>query len=796
MAGRPLSSAAHRDDEPDAVADQSRAGVRADATGAARVGDALLTESLLDYAAIALFVERATAAKGSFELTAHNAAAVTAICRRLDGLPLALELAAARMRLLSPELLLEQLGHALDVLTTGSRDQPSRHQTLRATIDWSHFLLSEPEQRLFRRMAVFVGGCSFADLAAVCSPSDSHVLDELQSLVDKALVTVDGPDDRVRMLQTIQEYARERLEIAGEADELALRHAHRYAAFAQHVRDGIEGTDQVRSLARGILDEGNVLAAHDTLLAAARAGSAAAAEAGMQMAGDLFLYWHLRGKNLTARDYSASFLAADTAAAPTVGRAGALATSGLASWILGQNDQANIQWAEAHRIAGELDAERELCVTAFCIGLGQIGVDAAAGIRATSAGIERSRAARLAWAEAFCGTVEGMLYAVSGDVETARRRYAEALTVQRRIGDAEGSGLSLGGLAALAAGSGDLTDALDLYRRSLAAFEAVGDRAEEARILGEMAWTQLRIHDPTLARWFFLESAQAYTDVASVRGVGLSLIGLAAVEVVEGRPGNAAQIAAAAEVYAAQEGIVDVYADETPGREFVDRARASLPADETARATEGVADSRSRMHSTSRGLPFPTEPDGAGRWASAGHEVGELDAPGPSPIDLACLQRPRRSGDPEAARPARPLGSAGGAAPARPPWPPTPGRPRVLTRCRTSPPPPPEFWERPGQPSRATRSSGSPWPAPPPARRRTSVCCSCSCPAHASGRRRRRGRRRPWPTGRSPRPAQRRRARPGSTADTDRLGHRPAVAEHGLHHDDCLHRGPFLRRTG
>ena len=549
-------------------------------------GDGLLTESLLDYAAIALFVERATAAKGSFELTAHNAAAVTAICRRLDGLPLALELAAARMRLLSPELLLEQLGHALDVLTTGSRDQPSRHQTLRATIDWSHFLLSEPEQRLFRRMAVFVGGCSFADLAAVCSPSDSHVLDELQSLVDKALVTVDGPDNRVRMLQTIQEYARERLEIAGEADELALRHAHRYAAFAQHVRDGIEGTDQVRSLARGILDEGNVLAAHDTLLAAARAGSAAAAEAGMQMAGDLFLYWHLRGKNLTARDYSASFLAVDTAAAPTVGRAGALATSGLASWILGQNDQANNQWAEAHRIAGELDAERELCVTAFCIGLGQIGVDAAAGIRATSAGIERSRAARLAWAEAFCGTVEGMLYAVSGDVDTARRRYAEALTVQRRIGDAEGSGLSLGGLAALAAGSGDLTNALDLYRRSLSAFEAVGDRAEEARILGEMAWTQLRIHDPTLARWFFLESAQAYTDVASVRGVGLSLIGLAAVEVVEGRPGNAAQIAAAAEVYAAQEGIVNVYADETPGREFVDRARASLPADETARATE------------------------------------------------------------------------------------------------------------------------------------------------------------------------------------------------------------------
>ncbi|MDQ1604979.1 MAG: hypothetical protein QOE01_2824 [Actinomycetota bacterium] len=548
--------------------------------------DAHATESLLEYSAIALFVERATAAKGSFELTPDNAAAVTAVCRRLDGLPLALELAAARLRLLSAELLLDRLGRALDVLTTGNRDQPFRHRTLRATIGWSHSLLSEPEQRLFRRMAVFTGGCAYADLAAVCSDSASNILDELESLVDNALVTVDGPGDRVRMLQTIEEYARERLEAAGEADEFALRHAHRYAACAQQVRDGIEGTDQVRSLARGIVDEGNLLAALDTLLAAARAGSASAGEAGMQMAGDLFLYWHLRGKNLTARDYSTSFLAADTAAAPTAGRAGALATSGLAAWILGHIDQANDEWAEAHRIAVELDAERELCVTAFSIGLGQIGVDPVAGIRATSAGIEQGRTAGLPWAEAFCSTMEGMLHAVSGDSDTARRRYSEALAIQRRIGDEEGSGLSLGGLAALASSSGDLSNALDLYRQSLTAFEAVGDRAEEARILGEMAWTHLRVHDPALARWYFLESAQAYTDVASVRGVGLSLIGLAATEELEGRPGNAVQIAAAAEVYAAQEGIVNVYADETPGREFVDRARAALSADNDARATE------------------------------------------------------------------------------------------------------------------------------------------------------------------------------------------------------------------
>jgi hypothetical protein len=133
---------------------------------------------------------------------------------------------------------------------------------------------------------------------------------------------------------------------------------------------------------------------------------------------------------------------------------------------------------------------------------------------------------------------------------------------------------------------GDLSVALDLYRRSLAAYEAVGDRAEEARILSETAWTHLQNDDPTAARRYFLASAQAYDDVASVRGVGLSLIGLASVEAIEHRSEAAVQIAAAAEVYAQQEGIVNVYSDDKPGREFVDQARAALSADEVARATE------------------------------------------------------------------------------------------------------------------------------------------------------------------------------------------------------------------
>lgn len=247
--------------------------------------------SLMAHSAIALFVERAKAAVGSFELTRENAQAVTGVCRRLDGLPLALELAATRLRLLSPEALFERLNRALDVLTSGPRDSPERQQTLRATIDWSHSLLTESEQRLFRRAAVFAGGCTLTDLEAVCSDPSATVLDDLESLVDQALVQVEGQGDRFRLLEAIRQYARERLEGAGETEVVARRHARRFAAIAREIRDGMEGTNQVGSVERGIAEEGNLQAALDTLVASASVGNVPACEQGMQMCGDLMLYW-------------------------------------------------------------------------------------------------------------------------------------------------------------------------------------------------------------------------------------------------------------------------------------------------------------------------------------------------------------------------------------------------------------------------------------------------------------------------------------------------------------------------
>jgi predicted ATPase/class 3 adenylate cyclase len=529
-------------------------------------------------AAAALFTARAQAVSPDFHAAAH-ADAVSEICRRLDGLPLALELAAARVRLLGAEGMRDRLDRALELLTAGARDSHQRQQTLRATIDWSYSLLDDSERRVFRRLAVFAGGCTLADAEAVAG---TGTLDELESLVDAALLQANG---RLRMLQTIADFAREQLENSGEAVEVAARHARRYALVAREIRDGIEGMEQLAAVERGIREEENLETALDALLASASAGDDDALEFGLQMSGDLWMYWHIRGKNLTARDYAAAFLQHGDRAR-TVGRAGALITAGLGSWMSGELERSDVEWAEAQGIAAEVGAERELCVAAFARALALMMLDPPNGLASARESCERGRKLGYAWGEAIGATVQGMLEAITGEEAAAAASFSHALHIQQRLGDREGAGMSLGGLASLAAHRGDVTEALELYRQSLAAFEDCGDRAEEARILSEMAWTHLANDETARARRYFFESVRASTDIASVRGVGLSLVGLAAAEAVDGQAERAVRIAAAAEVLAQEEGIVVVYSDETPGRELVEQARATLSADELARATE------------------------------------------------------------------------------------------------------------------------------------------------------------------------------------------------------------------
>jgi predicted ATPase len=537
-------------------------------------------EELAAYPAVALFLQRAQQVNPTFALRTDNAEDVAEVCRRMDGLPLAIELAAARTRILTTDALLARLEHALDVLTGGRRDLPERHQTLRAAIDWSHSLLTDAEQRLFRRMATFSAGATLEAIEATCAEPGGDILDDLESLVDKALVAV--RDGRFAMLQTIREFATERLDESGETGDVATRHAAHFGGLATEIGAGIEGIEQLAWMERGMTDEANIQAAFDHLTSRAQAGDAEATELGMTAHGDLWMYWHIRGKHLSARKYARSFL--EVSREPTRGRARLLITAGLASWTLRNNQQALEEWSEAYRIAEDLGDRHTKANATVGLAVGHIGIDLDKALHWASKGIELGRALNYPFHLSQILGFDGILHAISGDAETARTRYEEALSIQDSRGDHQGAGISLGGLAQLAAMSGDVEGALELYERSRAAFEALGDRAEEARVLGEMAWTYLAHGDSGRARHTFLDSAQAYEDVGSVPGVGISMIGLAAVEAVEGQPKRAVMIAYAAERFSEVEGIVNVYSEDSPGRPYLEAAKAELSAGVIAEA--------------------------------------------------------------------------------------------------------------------------------------------------------------------------------------------------------------------
>jgi predicted ATPase len=548
-------------------------------------------EELSAYPAIELFLDRTRRARPRFRLTAANAEAILDICRRLDGLPLALELAAARLRTLEPDSLRERLGQALDILTTGARDLPERQRTLRATIDWSHSLLDAPGRRLFRRLAVFSGGWPHAAVEHICSePDDGNALDTLESLVENGLVLRDDSTGRFGMLETIREYARETLTASGEDEAVRRGHAQYFGELVARLYDDFRGTAQIESMQQADRESANIEEALACFHRAAQTGDAAATVNGLGMCGDLWMYWHVRGRHLRAREWTHRFLAlAPADAEPTV-RARALIAAAVASLMLGDIETSVAEHDEAEALAAEGDPEVRALI-AVSLGVAHLTAEALEPAREwLEEAVRRSRALDGSWELGMALAFLGVLETVSGDPEAARACFQEALALQRPRGDQEGIGLSVSGLAALEAEAGRHEESLALYRDAFVAYRAIGDRPEEARVLDAYAWTALAMDRPDEARQHFAESLRTYEEVGSVRGIGLALLGLAATEAAVGRPGRAVRIAAAAATFAAQEGVASDYARDSSAPVYLDPARSELEPEELARLeAEGQA---------------------------------------------------------------------------------------------------------------------------------------------------------------------------------------------------------------
>jgi non-specific serine/threonine protein kinase len=476
-----------------------------------------LARELADIETIQLFVQRAQAARPDFVLTDSNVGAVAAICRRLDGLPLAIELAAARVRLLAPDALLDRLDQRLSLLTGGPRDSASRHQRLRAAIAWSYELLDERQQALFRRLAVQAGGWTIEAAEALCSAHDEtrlDALDGLAALADRSLIIEVIASEGTatpwfRMLETIREYALERLEACNEAQQLRDWQMRYYLDFAERAATELDGNQQVARLER-------LAAEHDNMRPAlAWAAQSGQQETSLRLAVALSRFWLVRGHLTEGRAYLDSALAGSESV-PALIRAHALHASGLLAQYQKDFGLATAQCSESlalYRALGDrlresmtlqalgrvarLQGEHSQCQSLYdeslaiasAMGDQRMAAQAPMGLGASywfAGDTARARGLLTHTLETFraLDDVRGMSETMSylafaahhdGDPNTARSLHQEAMSLFRQLGDRRGVARAVHGLGVAASARGDYDEAAVLLSDAVGAFAPLGD---------------------------------------------------------------------------------------------------------------------------------------------------------------------------------------------------------------------------------------------------------------------------------------------------------------------------------
>jgi non-specific serine/threonine protein kinase len=460
-------------------------------------------DALAQYGAIALFLRRARAIKPDFQLTAENAPAVARVCAQLDGLPLSLELAAARIKLLPPQAMLARLEHRLQLLTDGPRDLPARQQSLRHTLDWSYNLLELGEQRLFRRLGVFVGGCSLEAAEAVANLAGDvrlNVLGNIGALIDKSLLYQEEQPDgepRLVMLETMREYALEQLSASGEAAATRRAHAHFYLALAQRAEPYLAGPEQGRWLDHLEREHNNLRAA---LRWTMESGDAADVEAGLSLGGALWRFWAYRGHLAEGRERLAKLLAVPGASRPEVAlaRARALTAAGLLAIR-------RSTYAEAGQLLEDsLALWREHTDTDAGRRGAALALDSLGWVASAFGQFERARSlyeSSLALHREM-GTARdneaadvlahlGMAAFVDHDPERARPLLEESLSIKRALGEKWGAGFALFHLGCVAITQSRYADAEAHIREGLALSVELGERLLRAYLLEALAWLAL-----------------------------------------------------------------------------------------------------------------------------------------------------------------------------------------------------------------------------------------------------------------------------------------------------------------
>lgn len=443
----------------------------------------LSVEALRRYGAIQLFVERAQLVRQEFQLTEQNAPALVSICQRLDGIPLAIELAAACARSLSMDELNRRLDDRFALLVRGDRTALPRQQTLRALIDWSYDLLSEPERRMLARLSVFAGGWTLAAAEAVTGEGEG-ALTLLVALVDKSLALAEEQEGglRYRMLETVRQYASERLHSQGEAETMRGRHRDWYLRLAEEARGPLK-TYQAEWLGRLEIERDNLRAALEWC-----AVEPEGAEPGLRMAGALPRFWDVRGHLAEGRECLERALE----------RAKELPYS--LRWVDALNGLSNLALGQGDYLVAQTSMEESLRI---------------------------SRALQDKWNIALCLGNLGNLAVTRGDYIQGKAFYQESLALSRELEDREGIGYTLHGLSDVAFHQGDLADAQALGEESLKIRREIDDRRGIAYSLTNLGSILYARGDASGAIRCFLESLAAYKELGEMWGAADVLFWLA-----------------------------------------------------------------------------------------------------------------------------------------------------------------------------------------------------------------------------------------------------------------------------
>jgi predicted ATPase/DNA-binding XRE family transcriptional regulator len=492
-----------------------------------------------------LFLDRARAVRPNFASAPADQPVVAQICRRTEGLPLAIELAASRARTLSPRALLEQLGQRLDLLSAGPIDFTPRQQSMRGALDWSYDLLDDGERRLFCCASIFSGGATADAIAAVCAePIASRVA---ESLADKSLFNVRevAGTTRFEMLETVREYALERLAITLSVDEqqlLRTRHAAYFVALAARAGDKLRGAEQIAWLQCLDADHANLRAAHDWSLDYHHA------EIAGRLCADLWLFWRTRGYFQEGRRRLSATLALDGGFAPEV-RAALL--NGAGALALAQSDYAVAtgllnEARDLYTRIGDLSGEAYVLSN-----LGIVAHDTDDAQRAQTLFEESLRLRRSCgedWGVAAALHNLGMIALGRGAIDEARKLFDESAQLFRRVGDWRGLAQALSNLGWATQELGDFDRATTLFKESL----ELGQRLEDARAvasnLSNLGLMALYHGDYASAGDLYIDSLVAFNALGYGRGVAESLEGLAGVAGVQGRARDAARLFGHAEM--------------------------------------------------------------------------------------------------------------------------------------------------------------------------------------------------------------------------------------------------------